>query len=161
MDTNHAASSDVRSGQTPGTVPNGMRGDMRDGTSRPLLTVLYYSSMVFVAAVVVQFYLAGAGIFRVTGPVHDATSLDPHRLLGNILAVLALLLLVVTLIARPNRRMVGTSIALFVLTAGEGFLAGTGDSLPYLAAFHLVVAAAILGAGINLLMSARRGIIGR
>lgn len=153
MDTNPATGSNLRSGQPPGTV--------RSGASRPLLSVLYYGSMVFVAAVVVQFYLAGAGIFRVTGPVKDATSLDPHRLLGNILAVLALLLLVVTLIARPNRRMVGTSIALFVLTAVEGLLAGTGDSLPYLAAFHVVVAAAILGAGISLLLSARRGILGQ
>ena len=123
----------------------------------PLLRALYYGSMVFSVAVVAQFYLAGAGIFRLTGPVRDATSLDPHRILDNILAVLALLLLVLTLVARPGRRMVGTAVALFVLTGVEGLIAGTGDSLPYLAAFHLVIAAAILGAGVNLMLLARRG----
>jgi len=139
-----------------------IRSDQNRGTTTanrpPLLVALYYGSMVFTAVVVVQFYLAGAGIFRLTGPVKDAASLDPHRILGNILAVLALLLLILTLVARPGRRMVGTAVALFVLTGVEGLIAGTGDSLPYLAAFHLVVAAAILGAGLSLTLLARRSL---
>ena len=107
--------------------------------------LLRYGAMVFGTAVLVQFYLAGSGIFAATGPVGKATSLDPHRTLGNILAVLALLLLIAMIIARPARRVVITVIVLFVLTGLEGLIAGTGDSAPYFAALHPVVAAVILG----------------
>jgi hypothetical protein len=131
------------------------------GARRGALVAAYYGAMVFAAAVVVQFYLAGAGIFAATGPVGKASSLDPHRMLGNILAALALLLLVAVLIARPVARMIWTSVVLFVLTGIEGLIAGTGDSLPYLAALHVVVAAIILGAGLTLIYLGRRQLTGR
>jgi hypothetical protein len=107
--------------------------------------ILRYGAMLFGTAVIVQFYLAGSGIFAATGPVKDASSLDPHRVLGNILAVLALLLLIAVVVARPGRRVMITVIVLFVLTAVEGFLAGLGSSAPYVGALHPVVAAVILG----------------
>jgi len=107
--------------------------------------LLRYGAMLFGTAVIVQFYLAGSGIFAAKGPVGDASSLDPHRVLGNILAVLALLLLITMIIARPARRVMITVIVLFVLTAVEGLIAGTGDSAPYFAALHPVIAAVILG----------------
>jgi uncharacterized protein DUF6220 len=107
--------------------------------------IVRYGAMLFGTGVIVQFYLAGSGIFAATGPVKDASSLDPHRLLGNILAVLALLLLIATIVARPSRRVMITVIVLFVLTAVEGFIAGAGDGAPYVGALHPVVAAIILG----------------
>lgn len=107
--------------------------------------LLRYGAMLFGTGVIVQFYLAGSGIFAAKGPVSDASSLDAHRLLGNILAVLALLLLITMIMARPARRVVITVVVLFVLTGVEGLIAGTGDSAPYFAALHPVIAAVILG----------------
>jgi len=107
--------------------------------------IVRYGAMLFGTVVIVQFYLAGAGIFAATGPVKDASSLDPHRVLGNVLAVLALLLLIATVVARPGRRVMITVIVLFVLTAVEGLLATAGGSAPYVGALHPVVAAVILG----------------
>ena len=104
-----------------------------------------YGAMLFGTGVIVQFYLAGSGIFAATGPVKDASSLDAHRLLGNILAALALLLLIATIVARPARRVMVVVIVLFVLTAVEGFIASAGGSAPYVGALHPVVAAVILG----------------
>jgi hypothetical protein len=115
------------------------------GARRIAHQALRYGAMLFGTAVVVQFYLAGSGIFAATGPVKDASSLDAHRLLGNILAGLALLLLVATVIARPVRRVVLVVVVLFVLTAVEGLLASAGDGAPYVGALHPVVAAVILG----------------
>jgi hypothetical protein len=115
------------------------------GARRIAGLALRYGAMLFGTAVVVQFYLAGSGIFAATGPVKDATSLAPHRLLGNILAGLALLLLVAAVVARPARRVVITVVVLFVLTAVEGLLASAGGGAPYVGALHPVVAAVILG----------------
>jgi hypothetical protein len=109
------------------------------------LQALRISSMVFGTAVLVQFYLAGSGIFAATGPVKDASSLDAHRLLGNILAGLALIVLIVAIIARPPARILIATIAMLVLTGVEGLIAGLGDTSAYLAALHPVIAAVILG----------------
>jgi hypothetical protein len=108
-------------------------------------TIVRYGAMLFGTGVIVQFYLAGSGIFAATGPVKDATSLDAHRLLGNILAVLALLLLIAAIVARPARRVTIVVIVLFVLTAVEGIIAGAGTKAPYVGALHPVLAAVILG----------------
>ncbi|HEV3356571.1 MAG TPA: DUF6220 domain-containing protein [Pseudonocardiaceae bacterium] len=109
------------------------------------LQALRIGSMVFGTAVLVQFYLAGSGIFAATGPVKDANSLDAHRLFGNILAGLALIVLIIAIVARPPARVLIATIAMLVLTAVEGLIAGLDDTSPYLAALHPVVAAVILG----------------
>jgi hypothetical protein len=112
---------------------------------RGTLQALRIGSMVFGTVVLVQFYLAGSGIFAATGPVKDASSLDPHRLLGNILAGLALIVLVIAIVARPPARILIAAIVMLVLTGVEGLIAGLGDTSAYLAALHPVVAAVILG----------------
>jgi hypothetical protein len=112
---------------------------------RGALQALRIGSMVFGTVVLVQFYLAGSGIFAATGPVKDASSLDPHRLLGNILAGLALIVLVIAIVARPPARILIAAIVMLVLTGVEGLIAGLGDTSAYLAALHPVVAAVILG----------------
>ncbi len=118
--------------------------------------VVRYGGMVFLAAVLVQFYLAGRGVFDVSGPVEGADSLDPHRLLGSVLAALALILLVAAAVARQTKRMVGTAVALFVLTAVEGLLASAGSNSPILAGgLHVVVALLIFGLGVELVSSTR------
>jgi hypothetical protein len=123
-----------------------------DGSAAPVsgarqvaTTIVRYGAMLFGTAVIVQIYLAGSGIFAAKGPVKDASSLDPHRTLGNILAVLALLLLIAVIVARPSRRVVITVIVLFVLTGIEGLLAMAGNGAPYVGALHPVIAVVIMG----------------
>ncbi len=126
------------------------------GTRHGAALVVRYGGMLFLAAVLVQFYLAGRGIFAAGGPVEDAVSLDPHRILGNVLAALALVLLVAAALAHPTRRMVGAAVVLFVLTGVEGLLAGAGSSTPWLAGgLHVVVALLIFGLSAELLSSTR------
>jgi hypothetical protein len=115
------------------------------GARQVALTIVRYGSMLFGTLVLVQVYLAGSGIFAAKGPVKNATSLDPHRTLGNILAVVALLLLIAVIVARPSRRVVITVIVLFVLTGVEGLIAGAGSSAPYFGALHPVIGVVIMG----------------
>ncbi|HEY3606478.1 MAG TPA: DUF6220 domain-containing protein [Pseudonocardiaceae bacterium] len=115
------------------------------GARQVATKIVRYGAMLFGTAVIVQIYLAGSGIFAATGPVNKATSLDPHRTLGNILAVLALLLLIAVIVARPSRRVVVIVIVMFVLTGIEGLLAMAGDGAPYVGALHPVVAVVIMG----------------
>lgn len=110
------------------------------------LQALRISSMVFGTAVLVQFYLAGTGIFGAgLNPIWKASSLDAHRMFGNILAGLALIVLIIAIIARPPARILIATIAMLVLTGVEGLIAGLGTTSSYLAALHPVVAAVILG----------------
>lgn len=113
------------------------------GARQTATMIVRYGAMVFGVVVLVQFYLAGSGIFAATGPVKQAASLDPHRMLGDILAVLALLLLVGAIVARPGRRVLTTVIVLFVLTGIEGLVAIIGTSTPAVGGLHPVIAAVI------------------
>jgi len=124
--------------------------------------VLRYGGMLFLAGVLVQFYLAGRGIFAATGPVHSADSLDAHRVLGNVLAGLAVVLLIAAAVAHPTRRMVAAAIVLFVLTGLEGVLAGAGTDSPSLAGgLHVVVALLVFGLGAELVNGTRHLVPGR
>lgn len=127
------------------------------GARQVALTIVRYGSMLFGTLVLVQVYLAGSGIFAAKGPVKDASSLDPHRTLGNILAVVALLLLIAALVARPSRRVVITVVVLFVLTGVEGLIAGAGSGAPYFGALHPVIALVIMGCAAVLPLWTRRG----
>jgi len=108
-----------------------------------------YLLLVYVAAVVVQFFLAGAGVFRAKpkGNEHlfESATFDAHRGLGWILQLGALLLLLLALLAWTGRRRVIGSAVLFVLLIVQGVLAGAGDSAPWVAALHPVNGLLILG----------------
>ncbi|HEX3783040.1 MAG TPA: DUF6220 domain-containing protein [Pseudonocardiaceae bacterium] len=128
--------------KTTGGTPSGLR--------QGAIAALRYGAMLFGALVIVQIYLAGSGIFAATGPVKLASSLDPHRVLGNVLAVVALLVLIAAIVARPGRRSLITAIVMFVLTGIEGLVAGWGSTSPYLGALHPVIAVVILGLAVAL-----------
>lgn len=84
----------------------------------------------------VEVYLAGAGLFGVT-------TFQPHRALGVGLAVAILLLLVVTLVARPGRRVVGLTVLLAGLTVVQVLLPSLRIGVPWVAALHTVNALAM------------------
>jgi heme A synthase len=87
-------------------------------------------TLLFAVAVLVQFVLAGAGVFGFDAgtSLDDQSSLDPHRALGNALGVAAIVLLLLLLVARPTRHVFIPYLALIALTIVQMFLgAGSGE----------------------------------
>jgi hypothetical protein len=100
---------------------------------------------VFTLGVIVQFFLAGLGVFRVQGGSSDSHFdhvFAPHRALGNILFIVALLVLVAALVARLGRGQVLLGLVLALLVFVQSILANNGPS--WVRALHPVVAVAIL-----------------
>jgi hypothetical protein len=96
----------------------------------------------FVLAVVVQFYVAGAGVFRAHGPgkAVDSSAFDPHRALGDVLIILSALVLLAALVARNGRWMF--ALALVVLMVVALFVAHASS---WGGAFHPVIGLLIFG----------------
>lgn len=88
-----------------------------------LARVIYrYLTAVLVLDVVVQFFLAGAGVFRADGGVaHESSAFDPHRANGTVIQILALLVLFAAIAARNGRWK--PALAVFVLSIVQIFLA--------------------------------------
>jgi hypothetical protein len=87
---------------------------------------------------IVEVYLVGAALFA-------GMAFEPHRTLGHLLGPPILLLLVVALIARPGRRVVGLSLLLAGLTLLQFLLPSLRGSVPWMAALHTINALALLG----------------
>jgi uncharacterized membrane protein AbrB (regulator of aidB expression) len=100
---------------------------------------------VFTLGVVVQFFLAGLGVFRVQNGASD-TRFDhvwaAHRTLGNVLFIVALLVLLAALVARLPRAQVLISLVLPLLVFIQSILANNGPT--WVRALHPVVAVLIL-----------------
>ncbi|SRR5579884_471498 len=104
---------------------------------RPVFTRVFQGlAWLVLAGLLVQFYLAGAALF-------GATTFQPHRTLGSVLAVAVLLLLVLAVVARPSRRLVGRTALLAGLTIVQVVLPSLRPNLPWVAALHGVVAVGI------------------
>jgi hypothetical protein len=88
---------------------------------------LRYVTTIFFLGVVVQFFLVGVGLFGMKdgATIDNASSLDPHRGVGFILADGgALLMLVLVLLAWPTpRKLLGAWILLGVLAFVQPTLA--------------------------------------
>ena len=90
-------------------------------------------SWVIVAAVVVQFFLAGLYVF-------GASSIEAHIINGSFLLFATLLGAIFALVARTPRRIAGSSWALFGLVVVQMLLIEIGSStgLHVIEAFHVV-----------------------
>jgi len=104
-----------------------------------------YVLSIFTLGVIVQFFLAGLGIFKVTegasGKRFDHV-FAPHRALGNVLFVVAVVVLLAALVARLQRSRILLSLALPVLVFLQSVFANNGPS--WFRAIHPVNAALIL-----------------
>ena len=101
-----------------------------------------YLTALFLADVLLQFFLAGAGVFS-AGPgtaARDSSTLDPHR--GNGMLVMILALLLAAALAARNGRW-RWALPLFVLTLLQPVLAIAGAA----GGLHVLNAAVILGIG--------------
>jgi hypothetical protein len=94
-------------------------------------------ALLFLAGAVVQFFLAGLGVF-------GETSYDPHQIWGGVLTVVSLVVLILAFAGR--REALQASAILFVLMIVQNILGGSGYDAPILGAFHPVVGLAVLGA---------------
>lgn len=89
------------------------------------------------ACVVVQFFLAGLGVFA------GAENFEVHRQFGYLFGWLPVIMLVLAAVARLGRRWIGLSALLFFLFIMQSVFVVLRDSLPAVAALHPVNAVAI------------------
>jgi hypothetical protein len=91
-----------------------------------------------VALGVVQFLLAGAGVF-------GATSFSAHETVGGILHGITILVFLLAIAGPRTRRDIGMGLGLAVLTTIQISLPSVRDDAPWVAAFHPVLALLVLG----------------
>ena len=94
---------------------------------------------VFLAGLLIEFYLVGAAIFGA------GVSFMPHRMLGSALVILAILFPVLALVGRLGRSLIGFSLLLALLTIIQVMLPSLRVNVPWLAALHPVNALALMG----------------
>jgi Family of unknown function (DUF6220) len=116
-------------------------------------------TMLFLLLGAVQIFLAGLGVFNLDGRKVGAsgeTAFDPHRVNGNIMSLVALLLLVLVLVARPGARLIGQTVVLFLLMAvGQPLLAEGGGDQAWLGGLHAIVGIGILGLASRLIVESK------
>lgn len=122
------------------SAPTGRAG-ARVTLGRNLMAIVAWG---FVAAVVAQVYLAGAGVFR------QPQNFEMHVTFGRVLEIVAVAMLVLLILVRGSRLQIGLSVLLVVLVVGQNVFVAIRDTNPELAALHAVNAVAILVASIVL-----------
>jgi hypothetical protein len=127
--------------------PASTGGDVA-GARRGADIVFAYLAALLVLGIVVQFFLAGLGVFGIDGhkDLEKATSLDPHRALGHILAGVAILMFIAALVARTSKAKIWVSIVIALLTElVQSALAGGGEDHHWLGGLHALDGLIILG----------------
>ena len=118
--------------------------DMPRGRARAAVLAL---TAVTMAAIIVQFALAGLGTF---GEVHDEkvgdSDFSAHQTLGMVIGLLTLLILVAALIERRSRATVIRTVVLFVLAGPVQPVLGTlgADQAAWVGMLHAVNGVAIM-----------------
>ena len=111
-------------------------------------TVFAYLAALLVLGILVQFFLAGLGVFQIAGhnDLDKVKGLDPHRALGHILTGVAILMLVAALIARTGKAKIWGSLAVALLIElVQAATAGSGTDHHWLGGLHALDAVIILG----------------
>jgi uncharacterized membrane protein len=98
----------------------------------------------FVAAIVIQVFLAGLAIPQLGG----SGSFETHRNFGYLIGLLSLVLLVTAIAAGLGRRRIGQAAGLLVLYVIQSSLPYMDPGLPAAAALHPVNALVMFGLGV-------------
>ena len=140
----------VGTGQVPAAPATGMR--------RGALAGYRWALLAFLLAGVTQIFLAGLGAFRLQDQAGAGDSaFAPHRALGFSMGVVALLILVLVVIARPGARAIAGSAMLVLLTGlMQSLLAGFAEDHVVFGALHALDGLLILGIAGYLYYWARR-----
>jgi hypothetical protein len=132
---------------------------------RGAFTLYRYLIVLFAGACVVQVFLAGRGVFGIrpapsgqsVGEFFDhQKSLDAHRMLGDILGIVAVVMLAAALVAWRDRRLIAWTLGLAIATEVLQHAFALPDH-PWVAGFHVVSGVSILGSGVWLAHDAWRG----
>ena len=119
-----------------------------------------WTLLVFLLAGVAQIFLAGLGAFRLQDQGLAAagdSAFAPHRALGFSMGVIALVILVLAVIARPGARAVAGSAVLVLLTSlMQSLLAGFAEDHAVYGAVHALDGLLILGIAAYLYFWSRR-----
>ena len=99
-----------------------------------------YSGLGYLIAllVAVQFFLVGLALF-------SGESFDAHRGLGWGIHTLTIVVLVLAIAGPRTQRDIVLGVVLFVVTTIQTMLPGVRDDAGWLAAFHPVLALAVMG----------------
>jgi hypothetical protein len=117
---------------------------------RNRVTTVYGAlALLWAAAVVLQVFFAGLGIF-------GASSFKTHTDFGGILHGFTALLLILAIAGPRTGRDMGMAAALVVLVTIQIGLVGARDDAPGLAALHPVLALVALGLAVHMGMHALR-----
>jgi hypothetical protein len=110
-------------------------------------TVFAYLAALLVLAVVVQFFLAGLGVWGIDQRKLDkATSLDPHRAVAGIIALIAVLMFIAALVARTSKAKIWVSSLVAVLAeVVQALLAAGGEHQHWVGGLHVLDGVIILG----------------
>ena len=117
-----------------------------------------YRGLVFllIALIAVQFFLAGIGVFGDEGKTGD--DYDPHRILGNVILLITLIMLILAAVGKLGRPLMPMTAALFVLTFIQGILAGVGEDTQIVGAFHVLNALVLFTLVFHLFQAVRGGV---
>ena len=106
-------------------------------------TVYGVLALLWAAAVVLQVFFAGLGIF-------GASSFKTHTDFGGILHGFTALLLILAIIGPRTGRDIGMAAALVIIVTVQIGLVGARDDAPGLAALHPVLALVALGLAVHM-----------
>src|SRR5690348_8451961 len=128
------------------------------GLRRGALLAYRWAVLAFLLAGVAQIFLAGLGAFRLQDQAGAGDSaFAPHRALGFSMGVIALLILVLAVTARPGARAVAGAAALALLTMlMQSLLAGFAEDHAVFGALHALDGLLILSIAAYLYFWSRR-----
>ena len=104
----------------------------------------------FVACSIVQVFLAGLGVFE--NPARFAS----HRDFGYTFSALVLVLIILAIVGRMGRRVIGLSAVLLIMFVLQSVFVAFRSSQPMIAALHPVNGFLIILVGIILAREGRR-----
>jgi hypothetical protein len=120
---------------------------------RPLMRQIHaWMAWVFVAAIVVQVFLAGLAIPQLGGSGSFAT----HRDFGYLIGLISLILLIAAIAAGAGRRRITQAAGLLALYVVQSSLPYLDPGLPAAAALHPVNALVMFGLGVWYARAVRR-----
>ena len=109
--------------------------------------ILFGLAAIYLAGVVVQFFLAGLGTF-------GATTFDAHRAVGLGLGLVSLIMLVLAFVGKVPRSLIALTFTLFGLNVVQLVLAQI--DIEEIAALHVVNALAVVYVAHELVQRSRR-----
>ena len=109
--------------------------------------VFAYLAALLVLCIVVQFFLAGLGVWGVhTHKIADAKTLDAHRGFAGVVALVAILMFITALVSRTSKTRIWVSLAIAILAEPiQALLAAGGEHQHWVGGLHVLDALVILG----------------